>query len=65
MGKRRHRVTVSKRNLFGSRMWWATCTCGWFQGNHHLRDSGRMAAEHLEKVNNVRTSGGASDARTG
>jgi hypothetical protein len=46
-----HKVTVRKCNPFGTgRMWWAVCTCPWFQGNHHKQDSERMAAGHLEKM---------------
>lgn len=45
-----HRTSVKKRNLYGSRMWWATCTCKtWFQGCHEKGEAQRLAAEHEEK----------------
>jgi hypothetical protein len=41
---------VSKRNLFGSRMWWATCSCRKFwQGCHDKAEAERLAGEHLAK----------------
>jgi hypothetical protein len=43
-----HRITVAKRNLFGSRRWWATCTCHTFyQGCYEKQEAQRLAAEHL------------------
>jgi hypothetical protein len=46
----RHRVTVAKRNLYGSRLWWATCTCRrFYQGCHEKQEAQRMAAEHMTR----------------
>lgn len=49
-----HRVTVAKRRLYGSLMWWATCTCRGVsnlpQGWHDKQDAEKSAAEHLEKT---------------
>jgi len=48
----KHRVTVAKRTLFGSRRWWAVCNCkAWFQGYHDKNEARRTAAEHESKEN--------------
>jgi len=48
-----HRITVARRNLFGNRMWWVTCTCKvFYQGCHYKQDAERMGAEHLERKTN-------------
>lgn len=48
--KPKHRISVARRNLFGSRMWWATCTCKvFYQGCSLKQEAQRMAAEHLER----------------
>lgn len=49
--RRTHRTAVRKQSLHGSRMWWATCSCGtWFQGWHHKPDALASAARHLKDV---------------
>lgn len=46
-----HKITVAKRNLHGSRMWWATCTCEkLLQGCFDKSDAVRMAADHAREV---------------
>lgn len=46
-----HRITVAKRNLYGVRLWWATCTCKQFyQGCFDKNDAQQLADEHREKV---------------
>lgn len=45
---RKHKITVEKKNRNGSRSWWASCTCGWYQGNDLKQDSQRMAKNHEE-----------------
>ena len=53
MSKRKvsHRITVARRNLFGSRKWWATFTCKtWYQGCDYKQDALQLAAGHLERV---------------
>jgi tagatose-1,6-bisphosphate aldolase len=53
--KKAHRTTVRKYNRKGynggfcGRMWWAECTCGWFQGEHEKQEAQRLADEHEEK----------------
>jgi hypothetical protein len=44
----KHRTSVEKKNRNGSRHWWASCTCGWFQGNHLKQDALRQVTEHEE-----------------
>lgn len=46
--KSRHRVTVRKRNLHGSRAWWVTCTCGDFMGYDHKLDAQQYGNEHAK-----------------
>jgi hypothetical protein len=52
MSKRKHhRVKVAKRNLYGARRWWATCTCGGFyQGCFDKNEAQRLADGHRAKV---------------
>jgi len=46
-----HRTRVRKYNLNGwGRMWWLTCTCGFFQGCDHKPDALRMRDDHEMKV---------------
>lgn len=52
--RKAHNTTLAKRNLFGARMWWATCTCGWVQGCHHKQDAQRLEREHNPTEDDVR-----------
>lgn len=45
-----HRTSVKKKNRRGSRMWWAECTCGWYQGWHEKGAAQSSIAEHVAKV---------------
>ncbi len=53
---RTHRTAVRKYNrkgFFGGYlgvMWWAECTCPWFQGCHEKQEAQRLATEHLAEV---------------
>jgi hypothetical protein len=52
--RRTHSITVERKNLFGSRMWWALCTCGkLLQGCHEKTDAVKYAAEHAKQVTGV------------
>lgn len=48
MSKKRngHKVKVAKRNLYGARLWWGTCTCGLKQGWCFKQDAQKFKQEH-------------------
>lgn len=50
MSKRRtHNSRVAFRNLYGSRMWWFTCTCGDKQGSSDKQEMLAYRKAHIAR----------------
>ena len=47
--KAAHKVKAAKRNLYGARLWWVTCTCGDKQGYDRKQDAQEYKREHEAK----------------
>lgn len=49
-----HKATYNKRNLNGwGRMWWTTCTCGYYNGWHEKGDAKACYEKHIEENANA------------
>jgi hypothetical protein len=55
--RKTHKIRVRRKNLYGLRLWWATCTCGrLLQGCYLKAEAKGLADRHREKTS-------AGDAR--